>query len=423
MAECGEDIPLEPLDPDRGEDDDRHETSFGGDDWDTEHRSPGGGGSLASGSSHHFNPGYEPDEETRPLIDPVEKLVTNKDRAEDFLRSVFVDPRVDQILCGVDEYDKVWVSLTGKRATKYVHQPSGRFLSGANKEIPKSLKQLLGQTNEEALESNDQIIEQNGDTLRQLSQSRRATKEQEERVKDLEKLNKKLSKTITEKEKVMNKLRDQLEKSTSPSERKRLDEEISKVKRDLAQERSKNQNTMRENNAEIDRLRQQLEDGEDQEEVQQRIERLEAENERLGERNEEIFSRMSLRDKVKYIFKKYGLTVFGVLAAVGTVIGVIVSNLKAGLTKVAKGVGDGLKDIGKKLGQILLLVGGHATNDPSADMPVLAFGQGGAGTNHEQHPIDQSNSTINRLIIRMKKPNNDEYPRERIHIHLEILHN
>ena len=70
-----------------------------------------------------------------------------------------------------------------------------------------------------------------------------------------------------------------------------------------------------------------------------------------------------------------------------------------------------------------LLVGGHETNDPSADMPVLAFGQGGAGTNHEQHTIDQSNSTINRLIIRMKKPNDDEYPRERIHIHLEILHN
>ena len=252
--------------------------------------------------------------------DPVERRFADKEKAEDFLRSVFVDPRVDQILCGVDDYDRVWVSLTGKRATKYVHQPSGRFLSQANKEMPKTLKQLLGQTNEEALESNDQIIEQNVETVRQLSESRRATK-------DLERQNK----TITEKEKVVNKLRDQLEKSTSPSERKRLDEEINKEKR------SKNQN-----NAE-------MENGENQEE----IERLEAENERLGEQNEEIFSRMSLRDKVKYIFKKYGLTIFGVLAAVGTVIGVIVSNLKAGLTNVAKGVGNGLKELGKKLGQIL----------------------------------------------------------------------
>ena len=328
MAEGGEDIPMEPIDPREGEDD--RDDERGGDDWDTEHR------------SHHFNPSYEPDEETRPLIDPVERRFADKEKAEDFLSSVFVDPRVDQILCGVDDYDRVWVSLTGKRATKYVHQPSGRFLIQANKEMSRTLKQLLGQTNEEAMESNDQIIEQNVETVRQLSESRIATK-------DLERQNKKLSKTITEKEKVVNKLRDQLEKSTSPSERKRLDEEINKVKMDLAQERAKNQNTMRENNAEIDRLRQQMENGENQEE----IERLEAENERLGEQNEEIFSRMSLRDKVKYIFKKYGFTIFGVLAAVGAVIGVIVSNLKAGLTNVAKGVGNGLKELAKKLGQIL----------------------------------------------------------------------
>ena len=344
MAEVGEDIPMEPIDTHEGEDDrdDEHEqdTSFGGDDW------------RRDRDRHHDNPAYEPDEETRPLIDPVERRFADKEKAEDFLRSVFIDPRVDQILCGVDDYDRVWVSLTGKRSTKYVHQPSGRFLNQANKEMPKSLKDALGQSYDEALSLNDQIIEQNEETVRQLSQSRRDTKEREEKLKDLEKQNKKLSKTITEKEGVVNKLRDQLEKSTSPGERKKLDEEISQVKRDLAQERSKNHNTMRENNADIDRLRQQLEDGEDQE-VQQQIERLEAENERLGERNEELFSHMSLREKVKYIFKKYGLTIFGALAAVGTVIGVIVSNLKAGLTNVAKGVGNGLKELGKKLGQIL----------------------------------------------------------------------
>ena len=344
MAEVGEDIPMESIDTREGEDDrdDEHEqdTSFGEDDR------------RRDRDRHHDNPSYEPDEENRPLIDPVERRFADKEKAEEFLRSVFIDPRVDQILCGVDDYDRVWVSLTGKRATKYVHQPSGRFLNQANKEMPKSLKQLLGQSYDEALSLNNQIIEQNEETVRQLNQSRRDIKEREEKLKDLEKQNKKLGKTITEKEKVVNKLRDQLEKSTSPGERKRLDEEISQVKRDLAQERSKNQNTMRENNAEIDRLRQQLEDGEDQE-VQQHIERLEAENERLGEQNEELFSRMSLRDKVKYIFKKYGLTIFGVLAAVGTVIGVIVSNLKAGLTNVAKGVGNGLKELGKKLGQIL----------------------------------------------------------------------
>ena len=82
------------------------------------------------------------------------------------------------------------------------------------------------------------------------------------------------------------------------------------------------------------------------EEQQNEISRLEAENERIEER-------MSLRDRVKLIFKKYGFTVFAVVSAVGLVIGVIVSNLQKGLTSLGKGVGGALKTIGKKIGEIL----------------------------------------------------------------------
>ena len=82
------------------------------------------------------------------------------------------------------------------------------------------------------------------------------------------------------------------------------------------------------------------------EEQQNEISRLEAENEIIEER-------MSLRDRVKLIFKKYGFTVFAVVSAVGLVIGVIVSNLKKGLTSLRKGVGGALKNIGKKIGEIL----------------------------------------------------------------------
>ena len=81
-------------------------------------------------------------------------------------------------------------------------------------------------------------------------------------------------------------------------------------------------------------------------EEQNEISRLEAENEHIEER-------MSLRDRVKLIFKKYGFTVFAVVSAVGLVIGVIVSNLKKGLTSLGKGVGGALKTIGKKIGEIL----------------------------------------------------------------------
>ena len=64
---------------------------------------------------------------------------------------------------------------------------------------------------------------------------------------------------------------------------------------------------------------------------------------------------MSLRDRVKLIFKKYGFTVFAVVSAVGLVIGVIVSNLKKGLTSLGKGVGGALKTIGKKLERFCLV--------------------------------------------------------------------
>ena len=77
------------------------------------------------------------------------------------------------------------------------------------------------------------------------------------------------------------------------------------------------------------------------EEQQNGISRLEAETEVLEER-------MSLRDRVKAIFKK-----FAVVSAVGLVIGVIVNNLKKGLTSLGKGVGGGLKNIGKKIEEIL----------------------------------------------------------------------
>ena len=59
---------------------------------------------------------------------------------------------------------------------------------------------------------------------------------------------------------------------------------------------------------------------------------------------ERIQETMSLRERIKYIFKKYGFTVFAILSAAGLVIGVIISNLSKGLTTLGKGLGNGLKN-------------------------------------------------------------------------------
>ena len=85
------------------------------------------------------------------------------------------------------------------------------------------------------------------------------------------------------------------------------------------------------------------------EKIAEKLEQIDAiENER-----DEIEERVSLREKVKNIFKKYGFTVTAVFLAVGTVIGVIVDSLTKGLKTVATGVGNGLKELGKKIAGIL----------------------------------------------------------------------
>ena len=85
------------------------------------------------------------------------------------------------------------------------------------------------------------------------------------------------------------------------------------------------------------------------EKINEKLEQINAlENER-----DELEERVSLREKVKNIFKKYGFTVTAVFLAVGTVIGVIVNSLTKGLKTVATGVGNGLKELGTKIAGIL----------------------------------------------------------------------
>ena len=80
------------------------------------------------------------------------------------------------------------------------------------------------------------------------------------------------------------------------------------------------------------------------EKIAEKLEQIDAlENER-----DELEERVSLREKVKNIFKKYGFTVTAVFLAVGTVIEVIVNSLTKGLKTVATGVGNGLKELEKK---------------------------------------------------------------------------
>ena len=60
-----------------------------------------------------------------------------------------------------------------------------------------------------------------------------------------------------------------------------------------------------------------------------------------------------LSERVKEIFKKYGVTVTTIVLPVGVTIGVVVSSISKGLKATGKALGKGLKDIGAKLGSLL----------------------------------------------------------------------
>ena len=120
-------------------------------------------------------------------------------------------------------------------------------------------------------------------------------------------------------------------------------EEIDKYKKDKLNF-SKLEQSKERLQSEIDKLREQ---------IRNKIISIDEQLTGIESKKDEIIKNLPLRERLKYIFKKYGFTVFSVMIAAGVIIGVIVSNLSKGLTKLGKGVGNGLKAIGKKLGEIL----------------------------------------------------------------------
>jgi len=90
---------------------------------------------------------------------------------------------------------------------------------------------------------------------------------------------------------------------------------------------------------------------------------IEAARERVAERNEELARLQTqiaerertrpLLERIKEIFKKYGVTLTAILLAAGATTGVVVGSITNALKDTAKALGKGLKDIGAKLGSLL----------------------------------------------------------------------
>ena len=83
----------------------------------------------------------------------------------------------------------------------------------------------------------------------------------------------------------------------------------------------------------------------------------------MAERNEELGllqtlveereSALPLRELVREIFKKYGMTVTAIFLAAGITIGAVIGSIIKALKATGKAMGGGLKAVGSKLGSLL----------------------------------------------------------------------
>ena len=85
----------------------------------------------------------------------------------------------------------------------------------------------------------------------------------------------------------------------------------------------------------------------------------EAARERMADRNDELLwlkereNSLSLRERIKLIFKKYGLTVTAIVLAAGVTIDAVIGTITNALKKLGTDLAKGLKNIGAKAASAL----------------------------------------------------------------------
>jgi len=90
-----------------------------------------------------------------------------------------------------------------------------------------------------------------------------------------------------------------------------------------------------------------------EERVDRRDEEIRRVTVRLEEFQREAAEEKSLWEKVKGVFKKYGVTLTAIFIAAGTTIGAVLGVLTRGLKATGKALGNGLKELGKKFASML----------------------------------------------------------------------
>ena len=275
---------------------------------------------------------------------PSEKVYVSEreqeiDEADRRIKENFSNPKIKGFTIGIDTFGQVYGKINRSNAKEWVIiGVNGDVTDLERSKFPKTIRNNLGKTHEETnYENYEKQLKEEQIQAERKKKHEEAMKAEAENAEEL----------LDAKDRLNNLRRVRKEQLEAHFNAKTFEES-----KEIGERLSRTRESIEEVEKEVssfDKERGRLERATiDAEKLVNEGERsVETARERVDERL------LPLRDRIKEIFKKHGFTAVSVLTAIVVVIGVIVSNLKAGLTSVAKGVGNGLKELGKKLGQIL----------------------------------------------------------------------
>ena len=342
------------------------------------------------------------------LTDDKEPLLAKKqreiDNAENRIKSFYPKAKINLLgRLGLSQKDgKSMVSFGPKEGEIKIFRDNGR---GLLKSFTDRYKKELGPMAQEAIEKDNEELRNDRQRLReaekQLKESEKLASEREKAAKEVQDLRIRIERTQAqidahtqeqgtnvESESELRRLQ-QLKKNlqtdfenakkevsalqkkakTKDKEQKSVDQLRAKI---AAKERERNTMEARLNDTRtLDELKEQEAELQRQNEEDQAV--IDDENTspsdkqaaegRVAERQEELARlqtqidererALPLRERVKEIFKKYGVTVTAIVLAAGVTIGAVIGAITNALRATGKALGKGLKDIGSKLASIL----------------------------------------------------------------------
>ena len=210
-------------------------------------------------------------------------------------------------------------------------------------------------------------IEQNQSQIDAHTQEHGTNVESESELRRLQQLKKNLQTDFEKAKEDLSKLQKQAK--TKAKEQKSVDQLRAKIaakerERNTVQERFNDTRTLDELKEQEAELQRQNEEDQavidnadtspsDKLAAEGRVEERQEELARLQTQSDERETALPHRERVKEIFKKYGVTVTAIVIAAGVTIGAVVGSITNALKATGKALGKGLKDIVSKLASIL----------------------------------------------------------------------